>query len=176
MKITLSILFTLSAVQLCLADDWLLVTRGPTNGVNVRTCDLTDRSGDFRDYIKMGLPIPSQLPALVDTTTGDMVVQPVSIAAGKAAIRAMQQAAVTNETPKFFDFFSLSTNTMSLIGTNRTGYALIRFDGTKLTAAQRETYQTECIQYLSARMQLLERALKQKNVVNIKALAEGDAP
>ena len=105
-----------------------------------------------------------------------MVIAPVTVQAGKAAIRAMQTQVVTNETPKFFDLFLMDTNTLSLIGTNRSGYGLVRYDGTKLTAAQRETYQTECIQYLSARLQLLERALKQKGIVNIKGIAEGDVP
>ena len=176
---TLITIFVLIATRIQLqAGDFYFVSAHPTNlqPATVTVIDFSDRTGDRRDYIKSGLPVPAQFPAIVDTTTGDMAVQPVSIAAGKATIRAMQSSAVTNETPKFFEMFTLSTNSMALIGTNRTGYALVRYDGTKLTAAQRETYQTECIQYLSARLQLLERALKQKGVVNIKSLAEGDTP
>lgn len=167
-------------ITLCMAAamaqgaDWYWLSNGPTNGMpdGVTVINLQDRNGDRLDYAKTGLPFPSRLPALVDGASGEMALQPATVAAGKAAIRARQQADVTSETPKFFDAFTMSTNTMALIGTNRTGYAMLRYDGTKLTAAQREQYQTECIQYLAARLQLLERALRQKGVVNIKELVE----
>lgn len=173
MKLLISILILTAAITH--AADWCWLSMGPTNVPNVQIYDMSQRD-DARDYDRTGCQRPSQYPALVDATTGDIVISPASVTTGKTAIRAMQSAAVTNETPKFFEMFTLSTNSMALIGTNRTGYALVRYDGTKLTAAQRENYQTECIQYLSARMQLLERALKQKNVVNIKVLVEGETP
>ena len=174
---TLTSILILTAT-LTQAADWAFLSQGPTNVPNVQIYDMSQRgkTGDAADYDRLGIPRPSAYPALVDATTGDMVIAPSSVQAGKAEIRAMQQTAVTNETPKFFEMFTLSTNTMSLIGTNRNGYALVRYDGTKLTAAQREAYQTECIQYLSARLQLMERALKQKGVVNIKPLVEGEVP
>jgi hypothetical protein len=102
-----------------------------------------------------------------------MICQPTgTIRQAMAQLRAQQRDSVQAETPKFFEAFTLSTNTMSLIGTNRNGFGLLRYDGTKLTAAQRETYQTECIQYLAARLQLLERELKRRGVANIKDLVE----
>lgn len=142
----------------------------------IYSIDLRDRD-DRREYTRTGLLMPGGLPALVDAQSGDMVCQPTStIQQAIAQLRATQIQAVVNETPKFFDAFTLSTNTISLIGTNRTGFALLRYDGTKLTAAQREQYQTECIQYLAARLQLLERELRRRKLVNIKPLAEKDAP
>lgn len=172
----------ITLLMLCAASaqaaDWLWLAVGRTNVPTCQCYDMSQRgkTGDAADYDRLGFNRPSAYPALVDGASGDMVIQPVSVEAGKAAIRAMQSNAVTNETPKFFDAFVMSTNTMALIGTNRTGYAMLRYDGTKLTAADRERYQTECIQYLSARLQLLERALRQKGIANIKPLAEGDAP
>ena len=173
--IILTAILILSAT-LSQAADWCWLSMGPTNLPNVEIYDMSQRgkTGDAADYDKLGYPRPSQYPALVDASTGDMAISPASVQAGKAAIRAMQSNAVTNETPKFFDFFLMDTNTLSLIGTNRTGYALVRYDGTKLTAAQRESYQTWCIQYLSARLQLLER--EQKQARKLKELAEGNAP
>lgn len=178
MKTLSAILIIILTATLTQAADWCWLSMGPTNVPNVQIYDMSQRgkTGDAADYDRMGHPRPSLYPALVDATTGDMVIAPATLAAGKAAIRARQKADVTSETPKFFDLFTLSTNTMALIGTNRTGFALLRYDGTKLTTAQREQYQTECIQYLSARLQLLERALKQTGIVSVKEMIEGETP
>jgi hypothetical protein len=156
------------------AQDYYLVdVQARTNiPAGVTGINLRDRTGDWRDYRATGLPIPSALPALVDAQSGDAVTVTGTLAQAKADLRSTQKANVVTETPAFFQAFTMTTNTMSLIGTNRNGFGLLRYDGTKLTAAQREQYQTECIQYLAARVQLLERELKRKKVVNIKPLVE----
>jgi hypothetical protein len=157
------------------AQDYYWLQRGSHGTLPERVVgiDVTDRTGDWRDYRATGLPMPATLPALVDATSGDMVCAPTgTVKQAIRQIRAGQREAVTNESPTFFHAFTFSTNTTALIGTNRAGYALLRFDGTKLTAAQREQYQTDCIQYLAARLQLIERELKRKRLVDVKSVVE----
>lgn len=161
-----------------MAQDYYWLQRGtigqtPSSVVGI---DVTDKTGDWIDYRKTGLPIPPTFPALVDASSGDMICQPTgTVNRAIRDLRNQQRQSVTNESPGWYSALTLTTNTMSLIGTNRTGFAVLRYDGTKLTAAQREQYQTECIQYLAARMQLLERELRRKRVVNVKDIVE-EAP
>jgi len=60
---------------------------------------------------------------------------------------------------------------MAIIGTNRTGYALLRYDSSNMTAAQQRQYDRDCIQYLAARLQILEWALRKRGV-DIRDLVE----
>lgn len=164
------------SASLTMAGDYYLLTIGRTNvAADVVTIDVTDKTGDWRDYIRAGLPVPARLPAIVDAHTGDSIALAGPIAQAMRSLRDNQRAAITNEAPGWFGYLTMTTNTMSVIGTNRSGFAVLRYDGTKLTAAQREQYQTECIMYLSARLQLLERELRRKRVVNIRDIVE-DVP
>ena len=168
------ILIILSAATLTIqAQDYFYLYDSPTQKLDcppsVQAVNLRDKNGDVQDYLKRGLGCLA-VNTLVDSASGDTV--PVSRSLSQAIIdmQAAQQASVTNDStipPTILNDLLMDTNTLSLIGTNRSGFGLLRYDGTKLTAAQREIYQTECIQYLTARMQLLERALRRRGVVNI---------
>jgi hypothetical protein len=178
MKHTLIIILALSTLTASAQDYFLCYTNTPSTNATREAywVDLGNRkSDDVREWRERGLPEPGVFPAVVDATSGDYVQMTGTVRQAIRDLRAMQRVAVTNESPGWFQAFTMTTNTMFLIGAGRSGFGLLRYDGTKLTAAQREQYQTECIQYLAARVQLLERELKRKKVVNIKPLVE-DAP
>ena len=167
------LLILVFTASLASAQDYYYIINGQTNGLpdGVMAINWQDRDGDRKDYRDTRLPLPNSFPCLV-AASGEQTPVTGTIKQAIRTLRDTQRVAATNDLPSVFDALQLSTNTMSLIGTNRTGFGVLRYDGTKLTAGQRETYQTECIQYLAARMQLLERELRRAKMVNIKDLAE----
>lgn len=164
------------AVTLASAQDYYWVQSGPVTlsnlAANVRGLDVTDRD-DMREYLATGLPVPTP-PALVHRASGLVSFNPPTIRAGKRSIQAQQEAAISNGLPdRVLGYLTPGTNITAIITTNSLAWRSVRYSGT-MTAGQQREYDRYCIEYLSARLQVLEMLLAEKGVVNVRKTLDRD--